>query len=222
MKSTTMQHNERSVLLSYVLIAAIMTEGSAEANLAKFAGLLIFGNREMTGIANPDGGAFFEMKFRCVDVPGLVKALLTNFSQFHLLWVDGPCYKPGSDIPLVGRFGEAWTKEFSPLWFTGEEDGDRYIDGETMLVWNKIGHEFLTGDTLFKVGTAAEDYKYGVPSATPELAAGAIEAALHLAAQPGNYLSTVFPAADYQPTTNGIPIPLLPDVTQTIEDKNRE
>ena len=181
----------------FVLIDITLPEGaSKEDNIVKIANLLVHSRRQDTIIAGKDDN-HFRVRFRSLSIPAVVKALLAGFPQFHLMWIDRILMDPTVNIPVAGRFGEAWTTEYAPLWFVNEEDGDRYYEGDTILVWNRMGHEYLTGDTLFKAGAPASEYKYGMPGADgelqPEVTKEEINAALALAGQPGKYVSTVIP-----------------------------
>jgi hypothetical protein len=200
-KQTVVPDNHEFVMIDIRL----PEDANTHDNLVKVAGLLLHAVRQDIVIGsgpNPDGknNYLFTLRFRSLNMPDLTSALLKGFSQFHLMWIDGLYEHPAVGIPVVGRFGESWTSEFSPLWFNDEHDGDRYYDGDTVLVWNKLGHEFLTGDTLFKAGTSEIAYQYGCPGvdgeSVPQVTHDEITAALTLAAQPGHYLSIVLPAGE--------------------------
>ena len=95
-----------------------------------------------------------------------LSVLLQSFPQFHLLWRDEQAcaVEQNTGKRICARFGEAWTAEFTPLWFSNKEYGDRYDDEDTgaILVFNRIRHEILNGDIVFTVGEPDAEYSYGV------------------------------------------------------------
>ena len=155
-----------------------------------------YSTHEPTGIGHTEPDTYIT-RFRCTDLPGLTAALLHEFPQFHLRWIDKVWTSLKTSIPVIARFGESWTTDFAPLWFKDEHDGDRYSDGDTVLVWSRIGHEFLTGDTLVKVGSPDSEYSYGLGATVMngEVDTDAVDAAIASAAQEGKQYSTVLDGA---------------------------
>lgn len=170
----------------------VMLTVKAQSEVEVVPILAKYSTHEPTGIAHTEPDSY-TVRFLCTNLPGLTSALLKDFSHFHLRWIDRVWTSDKTNIPVVARFGESWTTDFKPLWFKTDADGDRYYDGATVLVWNRLGYEFLTGDTLVKVGSPDSEYTYG-KGATVEsgkVDRDAVDAAIVAAAQEGKHYSTV-------------------------------